>query len=90
MSLIRQTKLERLHTGGILMTKHEKYLEFVKEYVQLCEKHGVMICSEGEELQIGDADDNLWGIRLINNGHWRKCSTNDDIEADHSEGHSEF
>ena len=68
------------------MTNREKYLAFVKEYVELCDKHGVMICSEGEELQVSDADDILWGIRLINNGHWKKCSTSDDIEADYYEG----
>ena len=48
--------------------KKEKLLAFVKEYVELCDRHGVMILSEGEELQVDEADDNLWGIRDIAEG----------------------
>ena len=40
----------------------ERAQKFLKEYSELCRKHGLMICSDGEQVQIGAVDKDLWGV----------------------------
>jgi len=61
----------------------DEYQAFLEEYVDLCDKHGIFIFSEGEELQVGKSveEDNgwdcLWGIRdLLLSGECRKHTNN--------------
>lgn len=36
---------------------------FLAEYETLCRKHGLMVLSEGEAVEVCPVDDELWGIR---------------------------
>jgi len=60
-----------------------EYQAFLEEYVDLCDKHGIFIFSEGEDLQLGKSreQDNeldcLWGLReLLLSGECRKHNSN--------------
>ena len=39
------------------------YDAFYREYEALCRKHNLMVLSDGEEVTIGKADKNLWGVK---------------------------
>lgn len=41
----------------------ERIEAFLDEYEALCRKHGLMVLSEGEALQVDEADETLWHIR---------------------------
>jgi hypothetical protein len=47
--------------GGNMIDESKK-LELIKEYEVLCRKYNLMILSEGEIVEVGKADDTLWGI----------------------------
>ena len=41
----------------------ENYTIFLKDYRELCKKHGLMILSDGEEVEVGEYEKDLWGVR---------------------------
>ena len=41
----------------------EELEEFYKEYRELCKKHNLMVCSDGEEVQISKYEEGLWGLK---------------------------
>lgn len=41
----------------------ESYKLFYQEYKTLCKKHGLMICSEGESVDIDRYEDGLWEVK---------------------------
>ncbi len=49
------------------MDKHKDlpfhYEAFLSEYEALCRKYNLMVFSDGESVEIGKADDALWGLR---------------------------
>lgn len=40
----------------------ERAKNFLKEYSELCKKHGLMVLSEGEQVQIAPYEEDLWGL----------------------------
>lgn len=42
---------------------NEEYEDFYEEYEALCKKHGLMVLSDGEQVQIGSRDEKLWGLK---------------------------
>lgn len=49
---------------------------FAQEYVKLAKKHGLMIYSDGEEIQVGEADPELWGMVKIAEGETERYYDN--------------
>jgi hypothetical protein len=45
--------------------------EFLDEYEQLCRKHNLMVFSDGESVEVDEADENLWGIREHTEAWWK-------------------
>jgi hypothetical protein len=49
------------YQGG--WTVSERLDAFLDEYEALCLKHHLMVLSEGEQVWVEEASENLWGIR---------------------------
>ena len=41
----------------------DRALKFLEEYEALCRKHGLMVLSDGEEVQLGPFHKDLWNVR---------------------------
>ena len=57
---------------------------FLDEYRALCRRHGLMVFSDGEAVQIGDADEELWGLAPLDRDlkrPWLKVRLEDDEEG---------
>lgn len=40
----------------------DHYRDFLDDYIAICKKHGLMIFSDGESVEVGSANDDLWRI----------------------------
>jgi hypothetical protein len=49
-----------------------KLVTFLREYRDLCRKHGLMVCSDGEEVEVGKANHDLWGVARATVEHFKR------------------
>ena len=50
-------------------------IRFLGEYEALCRKHNLMVFSDGESVEVDEADENLWGINESTEYWWRKTAS---------------
>ena len=65
MNIMYQLKKSHQHYSGKTIVLSDAVMDFLREYQQLCIKHGMVIISEGESVEVVGLDgenDPLWHI----------------------------